>query len=457
MGVNAPSVRLSTAAFYLRNLPLSIFDGANEAVRIDATAPSLAIGNPLPASYTGGNTGLWIGKDPADSVYKLRIGNPTGNRLTWNGAILSIVGEGSGITNINGGNIQAGTISASQINVTPAGAALNDDPNTSSAAAWADNAGLTPATIGTVPDGVVGSTTLRSAPGRSASMGTVKATPIDAHKTYRIHAWARAESGATGSFSLGANLFTAAGYLTTITPISQQYPGTTWTEYTAILAGVPLTATAIAPSVQLNSIAGNAPASAMQVQDIRIEEVLPSTLIKDGAITTIKIQAGAITANEIAANTITVANLNASGFGDNLIKNSTFEGSTQAAALAGWTPDPSGIGTFQQTCCGDRGPGALLMVSTGGANEIAEYLAVPVQAGQTYRVSTDVYVPATSGGFYFILLESSSTAPVRFIRIGATGLAPAMRRIRPRRRCVMPARCKRAGNTSSARTPCRPA
>jgi hypothetical protein len=39
-------------------------------------------------------------------------------------------------------------------------------------------------------------------------------------------------------------------------------------------------------------------------------------------------------------------------------------------------------------------------------------------------VSTDAYVPATSGGFYFILLESTSTAPVRYVRQSATALGP---------------------------------
>jgi hypothetical protein len=418
-----PSIRLSNQAFQLRNLPIDVWNLGAQVLKIDPTVPSLALGNPLPASFAGGNAGLWMGRDTTDSVYKLRIGNAT-NFLTWNGTTLSMAGNGSGITNINGGNIQAGTITSSQVNITPAGAALNDDPNTSSSSAWADNAGLTPATILSITDGVVGSTVLRSQVGHSASMGTVKATPIDAHKTYRIHAWARAGSGATGWFSLGANLFTSSGYLTTLQPFYQQYPGTLWTEYTAVLAGLPAAAVAIAPTIQLNAIAGNAPVSTMEVQDVRIEEVLPSTLIKDGAITTVKIQAGAITADQIAANTITVANLNASGFGDNLIKNSTFEGSTQAAALAGWSPDPTSVGTFQQTCCGDRGPGTLLMVSTGASNEIAEYAAVPVQAGQTYRVSTDAYVPATSGGFYFILLESTSTAPVRYVRQSATALGP---------------------------------
>jgi len=57
-----------------------------------------------------------MGKD--GSAYKLRIGDPAGTRLTWDGTTLSVVGvDGDGITNIDGGNIQTNTITADKITV----------------------------------------------------------------------------------------------------------------------------------------------------------------------------------------------------------------------------------------------------------------------------------------------------------------------------------------------------
>lgn len=76
------------------------------------------------ATAYGTGTGLWIGDD--GGTYKFRIGNPSGNRLTWDGATLTVLGDGSGVTNINGGNIQTGTVSASRLTV---GSGRNQLPN----------------------------------------------------------------------------------------------------------------------------------------------------------------------------------------------------------------------------------------------------------------------------------------------------------------------------------------
>lgn len=46
---------------------------------------------------------------------RFRIGNPAGNRMVWDGTTLTLVGNGSGITSINGGNITASSITATQL------------------------------------------------------------------------------------------------------------------------------------------------------------------------------------------------------------------------------------------------------------------------------------------------------------------------------------------------------
>ncbi len=77
--------------------------------------PSLAIGAPVPTNLTTG-AGIWMGKDTIGGNYDFRVGDPAGHRI-WDGSTgtLTIVGDGDGITNIDGGNIQTGTVTATQI------------------------------------------------------------------------------------------------------------------------------------------------------------------------------------------------------------------------------------------------------------------------------------------------------------------------------------------------------
>jgi hypothetical protein len=413
-------LRLSNLSTEIHNIPLTLYDSATQVLRLDPAGPSIALGNPLPTAYAGSNAGLWAGKD-TDGSYKIRIGDPTGNRLTYANGLLSIAGEGSGITNINGGNIQAGTISATAVNVRPIGAALNDDPNMLSSSAWVDVTGIGSVTFPTVTDGMVGANVMRSVAGHSAGPGSHN-WPIDPTKSYRLHLWARNQAGATGVLYAGINTWTAstATYVGGVWGVTSAPVPTTWTEFNGPL---PLAANAGVFGLVLYLNWGNAGGGYvmpgyMEVQDVRVEEVLPSTLIKDGAITTNKILAGTITGDRIAANTITVANLNASGFGDNLIKNSTFEGT-----LAGWSMDPvapSG-GSIALGAEGPRGPGDLVLAPTGGGGMLAEYFAVPVTAGQAYRVAFRAAPYAFAGqGLFLRIYESTSTGQVRYVRAGGT-------------------------------------
>jgi hypothetical protein len=81
---------------------------------LNAGPPALEIGNPRPVSYTPERAGIWIGKD--GGVYKFRASNVGGSSgFFWDGATATFRGDGSGATNINGGNIQTDTITAVQI------------------------------------------------------------------------------------------------------------------------------------------------------------------------------------------------------------------------------------------------------------------------------------------------------------------------------------------------------
>ncbi|MGV3515471.1 hypothetical protein [Luteitalea sp.] len=107
-------LRASNSAFELHGVDLTIWDGSTQAflMRRNSGAPYFSIGSPAPTTF-GSGVGFWAGDD--GGTYKLRIGNPAAHRLTFDGSTLTIVGDGSGVTSINGGNIQTDTITATQI------------------------------------------------------------------------------------------------------------------------------------------------------------------------------------------------------------------------------------------------------------------------------------------------------------------------------------------------------
>jgi hypothetical protein len=59
-----------------------------EAIRLDPSIPSLAVGNPLPTAVDGGGDGLWVGYN--SGTYKLRLGKASGVGL-------ALDGDGAGI------------------------------------------------------------------------------------------------------------------------------------------------------------------------------------------------------------------------------------------------------------------------------------------------------------------------------------------------------------------------
>lgn len=67
------------------------------------------------ATAYGTGTGIWMGQD--SGVYKLRIGNPSGNRLQWDGTALNIVGSGTftGTVSATAGDIGGNTITSTAV------------------------------------------------------------------------------------------------------------------------------------------------------------------------------------------------------------------------------------------------------------------------------------------------------------------------------------------------------
>ena len=57
-------------------------------IKLDPAVPSIAVGNPLPLGTVSGGPGLWVGAE--EGVYKLRIGDPAGSNLLYDGAALTL-------------------------------------------------------------------------------------------------------------------------------------------------------------------------------------------------------------------------------------------------------------------------------------------------------------------------------------------------------------------------------
>jgi hypothetical protein len=111
---NGAFFRASDQNFDLHNITLKLWDGSTNVISlVPGSAPYFSLGNPAPTTYASG-TGVWMGDD--SGTYKFRVGNPAGSRLTWDGTTLAVVGvDGAGITNIDGGNIQTGTVTAGKL------------------------------------------------------------------------------------------------------------------------------------------------------------------------------------------------------------------------------------------------------------------------------------------------------------------------------------------------------
>lgn len=78
---------------------------------------SLVIGTSgsMRSGATNFTTGTGWYMDYNAGTPRFRIGTAAGDRIAWDGATLTIAGNGSGLTSINGGNIQTGTVTATQI------------------------------------------------------------------------------------------------------------------------------------------------------------------------------------------------------------------------------------------------------------------------------------------------------------------------------------------------------
>lgn len=245
----------------------------------------------------------------------LAAGAVTAGTLAANAVTAGTIAAGA----ITAREIAAGAVRAEQLAVGRAGAALNEDPFFADPSAWRHSAETSTATVSfiTSNDSIVGTTYLRQSDtaGQAIALGR-RPIPVDPQKTYRARLWMRKNSvfSTTVTFNgvqlldgNGANIIGDGSYWYYPWPAAQ--PSLSWTEYVSPAFGAgtprpfPANARTMAPLVWLNYAPGVT--GQVDVTGFMIEEVLPSTLIRDGAITTDKVFANAITGVKIAANAIT--------------------------------------------------------------------------------------------------------------------------------------------------------
>ena len=154
--------------------------------------------------------------------------------------------------------------------------------------------------------------------------------PIDPNKTYRATAYVRQPTGDRTNYLLialfddtGANIsgsgrpgWTSTGSFHYWRVANSVFPNT-WTRYTFTFGAngrgeVPATARYASIGGLFCRSGAVGTNTTVEIQDLKIEEVLPGTLIENDAITAAKIAANTITASELAANSVTASKINVS-------------------------------------------------------------------------------------------------------------------------------------------------
>ena len=268
-------------------------------ILLDGQCPYIDIythsGNPW--TYTDsrvrlGNLKGWGGF--STDTYGIGIGSSTGHCLSYD--------DISGTLNIKGAiNIQAGSsiagtaigtmatrdsvLASDMLGTGGTGGAINDDPNFTDSSAWMSRGGGQ-YVFTTVTDGKVGNNLLRSATGTSSFPFTARYYPIDLNKTYRIRAWVRRSATSDGILYMSWQKYDANGTKLDANEgcyvVGGVTPSTSWTEYSVVVGyGTSTLAQSNAKTMKIGFLLNYGASSGyMEVQDFRIEEVLPGSLVR---------------------------------------------------------------------------------------------------------------------------------------------------------------------------------
>lgn len=311
------------------------------------TTAKLAVGSVTADKIVGGTiTGDKIAANTI-TADRLVTNSITANQLAAGAVTAGKIAAGA----VSATEIAAGAITTDKLAVIARGSAINNNPECTDITAWGDTIQATMVNLsGAAVSGTGGFQS--NAVANSATV-TSKVFPLSVGKTYRVSAWLRTVNGNGNPTTAYLRCFRMNGSLQDIA-FDTQMEGMVVNEYWVNYVGTFTAESGTSMGLLRAYLNWNAPVagSVMWMQDFRIEEVLPGTLIKDGAITTQKIQAAAITGDKIAGNTIT---------GDKIIGNTITGDKIVANTLNGdriiaGTLDASKVtaGTFQTAYSGRR-------------------------------------------------------------------------------------------------------
>jgi predicted phage tail protein len=289
--------------------------GILDATKFASSIAPLGLVTSLPtvAGYTGPAV---VYNSTDNKIYRLSGG-------AWTKAV-----DGGDVTagTITAGQIQAGAIGATQIAagaittsklaITSGGMALNRDPYFRDfPAAWDIYSGL-PVPYNGAGGSAPSSAVVLSQSGVQTNFLDKEFIAIDPNKQYRLSGHVYTEAGNNRAFYLGIDFFAVSGSTThiagdgtfTLYVVSNMvasagdyvlYQGTFGPGGSR---AIPANARAARVGAYLN--VGGTTGNQMALTGLRLEEVLPGTLIADGAITTSKMTAGSIQGDRITANTL---------------------------------------------------------------------------------------------------------------------------------------------------------
>lgn len=212
----------------------------------------------------------------------------------------TIKGTHISASTIQGTHISASTIQASHMLVKGGvGGALNSDPGCIDPTAWESGAAALSTFSYYGLNGKVGDGMFKAGTGTIALSNPFS---VDTSKTYRFHMWAQ-DWASNGTTRLRINWFKASGTVASAVRAYDEVAitATAMTDYAWTLfessASAPSDAGLAKLAVHFND---GGSAGTVWVQDIRCEEVIPATLIVDGAISAQKIAARAISTSDYA-------------------------------------------------------------------------------------------------------------------------------------------------------------
>lgn len=303
------------------------------------------------------------------------------------------------------------------------GMALNADPfftdttlgddETDEEHAWRHAISTSGATIITTSTGPGGTNALRktASPSGMAVVQSREKIPVNTAKTYRVRATIRSATG-DRQLLLGVEFLDTSGDVidsSTMSPVAAGWasvgthhyfrvgvPPTTYTTYettfgAAGIADIPTGAHTMRLVAVLNYSSTGTTDGTPLVQDFRVEEVLGSVAIEDGAvtadkvaagaITTAKLDAGAVTAEKIAAGSITADRLVVGTLGTNLLPNGNFE----TGVLEPWTTAASGVSIVSSGA--DSTSYRLRIVATSSTQWVRSGY-IPVLPGMQFQVDS---------------------------------------------------------------------